>query len=66
VFVLGRPDEGGGQATFWTQFLSLLPYLGGAVFLTALVLVPRLVGGRAPVPGHAPVPGAERVRRRRA
>jgi hypothetical protein len=66
VFVLERPDEGGGQATFWTQFLSLLPYLGGAVFLTALVLVPRLVGGRAPVPGHAPVPGAERVRRRRA
>lgn len=66
LFVLERPDEGGGRATFWTQFLDLLPYLGGAVFLTALVLVPRLVGGRAPVPGHAPVPGAERVRRRRA
>lgn len=66
LFVLERPDEGGARATFWSQFLSLLPYLGGAVFLTALVLVPRLVGGRAPVGGPVPVPGAEPVRRRRA
>jgi hypothetical protein len=64
VFVLERPDEGGGQATFWSQFLSLLPYLGAAVFFTALVLVPRLVAARARSASGVPVPGAERVRRR--
>ena len=65
LFVLERPDEGGGRATFWSQFLSLLPYLGGAVFMAALFVVPRLVAGHAGATAHVPVPGAEPVRRRR-
>jgi hypothetical protein len=66
LFVLERPDEGGRRATFWSQFLSLLPYLGGAVFMAALFVVPRLVAGHAGASSRVPVPGAERVRRRRA
>lgn len=66
LFVLERPAEGGGRATFWSQFLSLLPYLGGAVFMAALLVVPRLVAGPAGAASQVPVPGAERVRRRRA
>ncbi|MGI8984851.1 MAG: hypothetical protein ACR2HM_10020, partial [Acidimicrobiales bacterium] len=66
LFVLERPDEAGGRATFWTQFVGLLPYLGGAVVLTALVLLPRMLAGRAGAPVVVPTPGAEPVRRRRA
>jgi hypothetical protein len=66
VFVLERPDEGGDRATFWSQFLSLLPYLGGAVFLAALFVVPRLVAAPAGAGSPVPAPGAEPVRRRRA
>ena len=65
LVVLERPDEGGGRSTFWSQFLSLLPYLGGAVFLTALVLVPRLVGAHARSRSPVRVPSAQPVRRRR-
>lgn len=66
VFVLERPDEGGGRATFWSQFLSLLPYLGGAVFMAAAFVLPRALASRAGATAPVPVPGAEPVRRRRA
>lgn len=66
VFVLERPDEGGGRATFWSQFLSLLPYLGGAVFMAAAFVLPRALASRAGATAQVPVPGAEPVRRRRA
>ena len=65
LFVLERPDEGGGRATFWSQFLSLLPYLGGAAFLAAAFLLPRALASRAGATAHVPVPGAEPVSRRR-
>jgi hypothetical protein len=66
LHVLERPDEGGGRATFWSQFLDLIPYLGGAAFLAALFLVPRLVGGRAGAASRAGVPTPARVPRRPA
>jgi len=56
LFVLERPDEGGGRATFWSQFLTLLQYLGGAMFLAALFVVPRLAMGRSPVGARSRVP----------
>jgi hypothetical protein len=65
LFILERPEEGGGRATFWSQFLTLMQYLGGAMFLAALFVVPRLAMGRSPVGSRVPVPGAEPVRRRR-
>jgi hypothetical protein len=65
LFVLERPDEGGGRATFWTQFLDLLPYLGFAAVLAAGLLVPRMLASRAGATIGVPVPGAEPVRRRR-
>lgn len=66
VFVLERPDEGGGRATFWSQFLGLLPYLGFAGVMAAAFLVPRVLASRAGATVRMPVPGAEPVRRRRA
>ena len=66
VFVLERPDEGGGRATFWSQFLSLLPYLGFATFMAAAFVLPRVLASRAGATARMPVPGAEPVRRRRA
>lgn len=65
VFVLERPDEGGDRATFWSQFLSLLPYLGFAAFMAAGLVVPRALASRAGATARIPVPGAEPVRRRR-
>ncbi len=56
LFVLERPDEGGARATFWSQFLTLLQYLGGAMFLAALFVVPRLALGRSPVGARSRVP----------
>ena len=47
VFVLERPDEGGGRATFWSQFLSIFPYLGFAMLAAAGILVPRMLASRA-------------------
>lgn len=65
LFVLERPDEGGSRATFWSQFLSILPYLGFAAFMAAALLLPRALASRAGATAHMPVPGAEPVRRRR-
>ena len=65
LIVLERPDEGGGRATFWTQFVDLLPYIGGAVILSAALLLPRMLASRAGATVRMPVPGAEPVRRRR-
>jgi hypothetical protein len=64
LYVLARPDEGGGPASFWSQFLSLLPYLGFAGLMAAMFLVPRALASRAaarsgagvPSPMPAPVP----------
>lgn len=56
LFVLERPDEGGGRATFWSQFLTLLQYLGGAMFLAAIFVVPRLAMGRSPLGARSRVP----------
>lgn len=66
LYVLERPDEGGGRSTFWTQFLELIPYLGGAAVLAAAFLVPRLVGGRAGAASRAGMPTPAGVPRRRA
>ena len=62
LYVLERPDEGGGQAGFWSQFLSLLPYLGFAAVAAAALVVPRLVMGRAAAGGRSPIPVPERRR----
>ncbi len=64
LYVLERPDEGGARAAFWSQFLSLLPYLGFAAIASALVLVPRLVAGRGAAPSPAGSPAPTPVRRR--
>ncbi len=68
LYVLERPDEGGGRATFWSQFLSLLPYLGFAGMMAAMFLVPRALASRAAAragsPARSPVPAP--VPRRRA
>ncbi|MGI8806688.1 MAG: LVIVD repeat-containing protein [Acidimicrobiales bacterium] len=62
LYVLDRPEEAGGRATFWSQFLGLLPYLGFAGVAAAMLLVPRLVRARAtsgstvPTPSPSPVP----------
>jgi len=66
LFVLERPDEGGGRATFWSQFLSFLPYLGFAIVAAAALVLPRLLASRVGATARMPVPGAEPVRRRRA
>lgn len=63
LFVLERPDEGGGRATFWSQFLTLLQYLGGAMFLAALFVVPRLAIGRLPVGAGSRTPSPAGRRR---
>jgi hypothetical protein len=65
LFVLERPDEGGRRATFWSQFLSIFPYLGFAAMMAAGLLVPRMLASRAGATVGMPVPGAEPVRRRR-
>jgi hypothetical protein len=65
LFVLERPDEGGGRATFWSQFLSIFPYLGFAAMMAAGLLVPRMLASRAGATVGMPAPGAEPVRRRR-
>ena len=65
LFVLERPDEGGGRATFWSQFLSIFPYLGFAMLAAAGLVLPRLLASRAGATVDMPVPGAEPVRRRR-
>ena len=65
LFVLERPDEGGGRATFWSQFLSIFPYLGFAMLAAAGILVPRMLASRAGATVDMPVPGAQPVRRRR-
>ena len=65
LFVLERPDEGGSRATFWSQFLSIFPYLGFAMVAAAGILVPRMLASRAGATAQVPVPGAEPVRRRR-
>ncbi|HEV2758956.1 MAG TPA: hypothetical protein VGV86_05240 [Acidimicrobiales bacterium] len=64
LYVLERPEEGGGRAGFWSQFLSLLPYLAFAGVAAAAFVVPRLAMGRAPVGAGSPVPSPERARRR--
>ncbi|MDQ3643482.1 MAG: hypothetical protein M3450_18930 [Actinomycetota bacterium] len=64
LYVLERPQEAGGRAGFWSQFLSLLPYLGFAGVATAAFVVPRLAMGRAPVGAGSPAPSPERARRR--
>ena len=66
LYVLERPDEGGGRATFWSQFLSLLPYLGFAGMLAAAFLVPRMMASRAAARSGSPVPTPVPVPRRRA
>ena len=63
--ILELPDEGGGRATFWSQFLSIFPYLGFAMVAAAGILVPRMLASRAGATAQVPVPGAEPVRRRR-
>ena len=65
LFVLERPDEGGGRATFWSQFLSIFPYLGFAALAAAALVLPRMLASRAGATARIPVPGAEPVRRRR-
>lgn len=65
LFVLERPDEGGGRATFWSRFASLLPYLGFASVAAAALVLPRVLASRAGATVGMPVPGAEPVRRRR-
>ena len=56
LYVLARPDEGGGRATFWSQFLSLLPYLGFAGVMAAMFLVPRALASRAAARSGSPAP----------
>jgi hypothetical protein len=63
LYVLERPDEGGGRAAFWSQFLSLMRFLVPAVLLAgAFALVPRLA--TRGVGADAPVATPSRVRRR--
>jgi hypothetical protein len=63
VYVLERPDEGGGRAAFWSQFLSLMRFLVPAVLLAgAFALVPRVAARGAGA--DAPVATPSRVRRR--
>jgi hypothetical protein len=66
LFVLERPDEAGARATFWSQFLSFLPYLGFAIVMAAALVLPRVFASRARAGSQVPVPGAQPVRRRRA
>ena len=66
LYVLERPDEGGGRATFWSQFLGFLPYLGFAGMIAAMMLVPRAMASRAAARSGVPVPGAAPVPRRTA
>ena len=66
LYVLKRPDEGGRRATFWSQFLSLLPYLGFAGMLAAAFLLPRAVASRAAARSGSRVPTPVPVPRRRA
>jgi hypothetical protein len=61
LYVLARPDEGGGRAGFWSQFLSLLPYMVLPLMATAFVLVPRLAARGAPATGRVPAPSRRRV-----
>jgi hypothetical protein len=66
LYVLKRPDEGGRRATFWSQFVSLLPYLGFAGMLAAAFLLPRAVASRAAARSGSRVPTPVTVPRRRA
>lgn len=61
LYVLERPNEAGPRATFWTQFLQFLPYLGFPLLAAAMFLVPRLVARRAGAPSESPVPSPGRV-----
>lgn len=66
LYVLERPEEAGDEASFWSQFLGILPYLGFAGVLAASFLVPRLAMGRAPAGSGAGSPVPSGVARRRA
>ncbi len=61
LYVLERPDEGGGRATFWSQFLSLFRFVGGAVALAALFMVPQVVARRAAEGAGSRAPSTVRV-----
>ncbi len=67
LYVLARPDEGGGRAGFWSQFLTLLPYLGFPLVAAAFALLPRWAARRspagAPQTAGSPVPSGARRRR---
>ncbi len=62
LYVLGRPDEGGGRAGFWSQFLSLLPYFGFPLVAAAMAFLPRWAARRSPAPRG--VPAGSPARRR--
>jgi len=56
LYVLDRPEEAGGRAGFWSQFLGFLPYLGGAMLMAAMLVVPRLAMGRSAARSGSRVP----------
>lgn len=62
LFVLARPEEGGGRAGFWSQFLGVLPYFGLPLVAAAWALMARAAARRSPA--SAPVPAGSGVRRR--
>lgn len=63
VYVLQRPEEGGGRAAFWSQLLSLLQFVGPAMLVAAaFAVLPRLTLGRAGAASRVTTPS--RVRRR--
>jgi len=64
LYVLDRPEEAGGRAGFWSQFLGLLRYIGAAAVMAALLVVPRLVMGSAAIGADSRVPSP--LGRRRA
>lgn len=61
LYVLERPEEAGARATFWSQFLSLLPYLGFPVLAAAMLFALRVVRKGAAVPSGSTVPSPGRV-----
>jgi len=66
LYVLERPDEGGGRASFWSQFLSFLPYLGLPIMASAMALVPRLVAATAAARSGVGMPSPAPAHRRPA
>jgi hypothetical protein len=66
LYVLQRPDEGGGRSSFWSDLVGVLPYLGFAGILAAAFVIPRLAMGRAPQGTSVPSPTPARVPRRRS